>query len=103
MPVVPPVSITPFIVGQPCELQIFTSMDVSRSDTARLPQDLTKFIAAGTITQDMLTASNFLIIVLPPLPSSISSKAPECKLTKAALWRSFRESLVFQNLRMKQI
>lgn len=57
-PVISPTSITPFVVGQPQTLVQFANTNANDQDTARLPQDLTKFIAAGTITQAMLTDPN---------------------------------------------
>lgn len=57
-PVISPTSITPFVIGQPQTLIQFANTNANDQDTARLPQDLTKFIAAGTITQAMLTDPN---------------------------------------------
>jgi hypothetical protein len=56
-PVIPPISITPFFTSshQP---QTFQSQTAAAQGTARIPQDLTSFIAAGTITQAMLTDPN---------------------------------------------
>ncbi len=55
-PRIAPVDITPISLKnlQPLK-NIFPSMTAANPDTARLPQDLSKFIAAGTITQAMLT------------------------------------------------
>jgi len=39
----------------------FPSQIASNTNTPRLPQDLTKFIAAGTITQDILTDPNTVL------------------------------------------
>jgi hypothetical protein len=55
-----PVDITPFLIGT-TTLIPFAAQKVSDTDTPRLPQDLTKFIAAGTITQDMLTDPNTVL------------------------------------------
>jgi hypothetical protein len=52
------VSITPFTVGQPGNLITFPSQTASNKDTARIPQDLTSFVEAGTITQAMLDDPN---------------------------------------------
>lgn len=50
----PAVDITPFVIGNPSAKVKFASQTASASNTARLPQDLSAFIAAGTITQDIL-------------------------------------------------
>jgi hypothetical protein len=55
------VDITPFTIGQPGNKIPFPSQTAANKDTARIPQDLTSFIAAGTITQDMLTNPNILL------------------------------------------
>jgi hypothetical protein len=59
-PTIPPVSITPFatVGGAPFP---FPSQTATTGGTARIPQDLTSFIAAGTITQAMLTDPNTLL------------------------------------------
>jgi hypothetical protein len=59
-PHIPAVDITPFLIatGQPIK---FVSQTASNTDTPRLPQDLTKFIAAGTITQAILTDPNTVL------------------------------------------
>jgi hypothetical protein len=59
-PTIPPVDITPFVdfIGTPVA---FPSQIASNTNTPRLPQDLTKFIAAGTITQDILTDPNTVL------------------------------------------
>jgi hypothetical protein len=49
------VDITPFQTGKPDSKISFPSQVVDNKDTARIPQDLTSFAAAGTITQAMLT------------------------------------------------
>jgi hypothetical protein len=53
-PSIPPVSITPNIGS-------FPSQTASDSRTARIPQDLTSFIKAGTITQDILDDPNTVL------------------------------------------
>jgi hypothetical protein len=55
------VDITPFVIGQPNNKVPFPSQTASNKDTARIPQDLTSFIEAGTITQAMLTDPNTLL------------------------------------------
>ncbi len=54
-PVLNPVGITPFVGGQPNNKVPFPSQTAANKTTPRIPQDLTGFIAAGTITQPMLT------------------------------------------------
>jgi hypothetical protein len=59
---IPPVDITPFVTGSNPENKItFASQDVTNKFSARLPQDLTKFITAGTITQDILNNPNLVL------------------------------------------
>lgn len=61
-PTIPPVSITPFVIGSnPHNLIPFASQTADNNDTPRIPQDLTKFIAAGTITQAILTDPNTVL------------------------------------------
>src|SRR5215468_9963164 len=50
-PRIDPVDITPFPIGNPGSRIKFPSQTVTDAGTFRLPQDLTDFIAAGTITQ----------------------------------------------------
>jgi hypothetical protein len=58
----PPSGITPFKTGsQPPQLVRFPSQTDENSGTARIPQDLTSFIAAGTITQALLDDPNKLL------------------------------------------
>jgi hypothetical protein len=62
-PIINPVDITPFTVGgtQAANPIPFPSQTAANQGTARIPQDLTAFIAAGTITQAMLTDPNSVI------------------------------------------
>jgi hypothetical protein len=60
-PTIPAVDITPFFVGQPTSKSPFPSQTAATKGTARIPQDLTSFIAAGTITQAMLKDPNTLL------------------------------------------
>ncbi|KIX97989.1 uncharacterized protein Z520_06068 [Fonsecaea multimorphosa CBS 102226] len=53
-PTIPAVDITPTIIATG-KTATFPSQTATNTDTARLPQDLTKFIAAGTITQAILS------------------------------------------------
>ena len=55
------VDITPFIQGEPANKVKFSSQDAANGDTARLPQDLTPFINAGTITQQILDDPNTVL------------------------------------------
>ncbi|MGD0245689.1 MAG: heme-binding protein [Streptosporangiaceae bacterium] len=60
-PTIPAVNITPFRLGQPdtpANQVPFPSQKAINNDTPRIPQDLTSFIAAGTITQAMLDDPN---------------------------------------------
>jgi hypothetical protein len=61
-PHIPVVNITPFVIGtSPPHLITFASQTAANSDTPRIPQDLTKFIAAGTITQAILNDPNTVL------------------------------------------
>jgi hypothetical protein len=60
-PDIKPVDITPFPIGQPGNRIRFPSQKVVNKDTPRVPQDLTSFAAAGTITQAMLDDPNTLL------------------------------------------
>lgn len=57
-PTIAPVDITPFTAGHPNSKIPFPSQKASNKNTARIPQDLTSFVAAGTITQAMLDDPN---------------------------------------------
>jgi len=54
-PTIPAIDITPFTTGQPGNKIPFPSQTASDEKTARIPQNLAPFIAAGTITQAMLS------------------------------------------------
>jgi hypothetical protein len=56
----PPVDITPIVVGQTTKIA-FRSQTASNNNTPRLPQDLTPFMKAGTITQDILNDPNTVL------------------------------------------
>ena len=60
-PNIPAVKITPFLIGNPSQLIPFPSQTATTSNTLRLPQDLTKFINAGTITQAILDDPNTVL------------------------------------------
>jgi len=57
-PTIPTVDITPFTIGSPSSKIPFPSQQVVNKNTPRIPQDLTSFAAAGTITQAMLNDPN---------------------------------------------
>jgi hypothetical protein len=61
-PKFPTVNITPFVINSnPPTLITFASQTASNTDTPRLPQDLTKFIAEGSITQAILDNPNTIL------------------------------------------
>ena len=60
-PRIDPVDITPFAIGDPTNRITFPSQQANDPATFRIPQDLTTFIAAGTITQDILDNPNIVI------------------------------------------
>ena len=60
-PTIPAVDITPFSTAPPHNKITFPSQTAATNNTARIPQNLTSFIAAGTITQAMLTDPNTLL------------------------------------------
>ncbi|WP_233810268.1 heme-binding protein [Paraburkholderia sp. HP33-1] len=58
-PTIPPVNITPFVINSsPPHFIPFISQTATNKNTPRIPQDLTTFIAAGTITQEILNDPN---------------------------------------------
>jgi len=59
-PTISPVDITPFAKHLKIPHKVH-SQTASNTDTPRLPQDLTKFIAEGTITQAILTDPNTVL------------------------------------------
>ncbi len=60
-PVIATTDIIPFTIGHPNSKVPFPSQTAANKGTARIPQDLTSFIEAGTITQAMLTDPNTLL------------------------------------------
>jgi hypothetical protein len=60
-PTIAAVDITPFAIGNPNNKIPFPSQTATAQGTARIPQDLTPFIAAGTITQAILTDPNTVL------------------------------------------
>lgn len=53
-PAIPAINITPFTIGSPDAQIPFPSQIAATGGTARIPQDLTSFVKAGTLTQAML-------------------------------------------------
>jgi hypothetical protein len=60
-PIINPVDITPFLTANPATKITFASQTANNPNTPRIPQDLTSFIAAGTITQPLLDNPNKLL------------------------------------------
>jgi hypothetical protein len=60
-PRIDPVDITPFPICNPGQPFKFPSQTATDTGTFRLPQDLTDFIAAGTITQEILDNPNIIL------------------------------------------
>lgn len=64
-PTISPASIVPFIVGTNRTVQTnqvpFSNTQVKLQNEARLPQNLSKFIDANTITQDLLNDPNSML------------------------------------------
>jgi hypothetical protein len=60
-PTIGKVDITPFVEGSPASKIRFPSQTATAHGTPRIPQDLTSFIAAGTITQAILDDPNKLL------------------------------------------
>jgi len=60
-PNIPAVSITPFVSNTPADLIRFPSQTATDKTTPRIPQDLTSYIAAGTITQAILDDPNTVL------------------------------------------
>ena len=61
-PTIDPVNITPFVTGSnPTKFITFASQTAANANTPRIPQDLSSFIAAGTITQTLLDDPNSLL------------------------------------------
>jgi hypothetical protein len=60
-PTIPAVDITPFQTTDPGNKIRFPSQTAATPGTPRIPQDLTSFIAAGTITQAMLDDPNTVL------------------------------------------
>ncbi|KAJ6114590.1 hypothetical protein N7486_000368 [Penicillium sp. IBT 16267x] len=56
-----PVDLRPFTIGEVTTKQNLNALNVSNADTPRIPQDLSKFVAAGTITQAILSDPNTVL------------------------------------------
>jgi hypothetical protein len=57
-PILDPVDITPFLIGNPEGKIPFPGQTATNENTPRIPQNLSSFIAANTITQAMLSDPN---------------------------------------------
>ena len=60
-PILNPVDITPFIIGNPEGKVPFPSQTATNENTPRIPQNLSSFVAAGTLTQAMLSDPNTVL------------------------------------------
>lgn len=62
-PEIPPVSLVPFAVldGKPLQPGQLENLNASIVSTLRLPNDLSKFVAAGTINQEILDDPNLVL------------------------------------------
>jgi hypothetical protein len=60
-PHIDPVDITPFLTANPVQKIAFASQTATDPNTPRIPQDLSSFLAAGTITQTLLSDPNSLL------------------------------------------
>jgi hypothetical protein len=60
-PIIAAVDITPFTTAPPHNKITFASQTAGNPNTPRIPQDLSSFIAAGTITQALLDDPNSLL------------------------------------------
>ncbi|WYZ34269.1 hypothetical protein EsH8_I_000545 [Colletotrichum jinshuiense] len=59
-PIIPKSPITPFVIGK-TRLQPFPSQTAAKNGESRIPQDLTPFIKANTITQEMIDDPNSVL------------------------------------------
>jgi hypothetical protein len=60
-PILDPIDITPFAIGDPQKKIPFPSQTATNQTTPRIPQNLSSFITAGTITQAMLSDPNTVL------------------------------------------
>jgi hypothetical protein len=60
-PTIQPVDITPFLTAPPNNKIPFPSQTATNNNTPRIPQNLAPFVAAGTITQAILTDPNTVL------------------------------------------
>jgi hypothetical protein len=74
-PTIDPVDITPFVTGSnpPTKVPKFASQTAANANTPRIPQDLSPFIARGTITQAMLDDPNSVLRDLVNLQTILST------------------------------
>ncbi|KAK1978237.1 hypothetical protein LZ30DRAFT_224142 [Colletotrichum cereale] len=86
-PDIKPVSITPFVIGNPQQPVNFPSQKADDKNTFRLPQDLTPFTQAETVTQEMITNPNVVLTnankgkeFVENTTYTISTSPPESKL-----------------------
>ncbi|GKT48964.1 uncharacterized protein ColSpa_09145 [Colletotrichum spaethianum] len=86
-PSIESVSITPFKIVDPTQLIPFPSQQADNKNTFRLPQDLTPFIKAETVTQEMITNPNIVLTnankgkeIIEHTTYTISTSPPESKL-----------------------
>ncbi len=83
-PVIPPVKITPFVIGSnPPNFIPFQNTDVTNEKTRRIPQNLTPFVAEGRITQVMVDNPNS-VLTAQLAGQSIASTTTFTLFTKAA-------------------
>lgn len=97
-PTIDPVDITPFAGGSPTSRISFQSQKATLTNTPRIPQDLTSFLAAGTITQAMIddpnsvlrahiahqTITRTIVIGISTNPSSLLPNGPLASAGKPA-------------------
>ncbi|WQF83336.1 Putative heme-binding protein, predicted [Colletotrichum destructivum] len=86
-PDIKPISITPFLITDPTNLIPFPSQKADNKNTFRLPQDLTPFTKAETVTQEMITNPNVVLTnankgkeIIEHTTYTISTSPPESKL-----------------------
>ncbi|KAK1969090.1 hypothetical protein LY78DRAFT_654435 [Colletotrichum sublineola] len=87
-PNIEPISITPFLITDPEKKPIkFPSQDADNKNTFRLPQDLTPFTKAETVTQEMITDPNVVLRnankgkdIIQHTTYTISTSPPQSKL-----------------------
>ncbi|KAK2024229.1 hypothetical protein LX32DRAFT_643825 [Colletotrichum zoysiae] len=85
-PDIKPVSITPFLITDGTLIE-FPSQNADNKNTFRLPQDLTPFTKAETVTQEMITNPNVVLTnankgkeIIQHTTYTISTSPPQSKL-----------------------